>query len=133
MKNKKYGKNLSWDDFDDAVLRIAKKFKGKVEGVYGVKRGGLCLAVALSHELQIPLVTFPNSFDKKILWVDDIVETGKTLKEYLTYNMEYACWIKVGKHNCYSVHQGTSNAWIIFPWENKKRAIEDMEKYVISH
>tara|TARA_R110000803_G_scaffold30888_3_gene69339 strand:+ start:101 stop:502 length:402 start_codon:yes stop_codon:yes gene_type:complete len=133
MKSKTYAKDLSWDDFNNAVLKIANEFKGKVDGVYGVKRGGLCLAVALSHELEIPLVTFPNNLDSKILWVDDIVETGKTLKEYFPYNMEYACWVKVGTHDCYSVHQETSNTWIIFPWENKKRAIEDMEKYVISH
>jgi hypoxanthine phosphoribosyltransferase len=132
MKFKTYAKDLSWNDFDNAVLKIANKFRGKVDGVYGVKRGGLCLAVALSHELEIPLVTFPNNLDNKILWVDDIIETGKTLKEYLPYNMEYACWVNVGNHNIYSVITSKKDEWIIFPWENKKRAISDMEAYVNS-
>ena len=76
---------LTWEEFDHAILKIADYYSGvELNGVYGVYRGGLPLAVALSHKLKIPMLKEPQA---NALWVDEIVETGKTLREYLNYNM----------------------------------------------
>ena len=48
-------------------------------GIYGVPRGGLCLAVALSHKLKIKLISEPI---KNSLIVDDVYETGITLSTF---------------------------------------------------
>ena len=51
--------NFSWKSFDSAVKLAVSKYKDqKFVGVYGIPRGGLCLAVALSHHLKIPLLDF---------------------------------------------------------------------------
>jgi len=45
---------FTWSEFDKSVEQIANKCKFKeFSGIYGVPRGGLCLAVALSHRLKI--------------------------------------------------------------------------------
>ena len=58
-------KQLSWTQFDQAVAVLAERFAtGSFAGIYGVPRGGLCLAVALSHSLQKPLL---------LAWVSDVI------------------------------------------------------------
>ena len=43
-------KHFTWSEFDKSVEEIADKCKFReFSGIYGVPRGGLCLAVALSH------------------------------------------------------------------------------------
>ena len=45
---------FTWSEFDKSVEYIADKCKIlEFSGIYGVPRGGLCLAVALSHKLNI--------------------------------------------------------------------------------
>ena len=71
---------FTWSEFDKSVEQIANKCKfKKFSGVYGVPRGGLCLAVALSHQLKIELISEPI---KNSLIVDDIYETGITLTTF---------------------------------------------------
>ena len=67
---------LSWAQFDQAVQQLASRFAGSaVNGVYGVPRGGLCLAVAIRHASDRPLLSAP---DTSSLIVDDFYETGRT-------------------------------------------------------
>ena len=71
---------FTWEEFDKSVESIANKCKFlEFSGIYGVPRGGLCLAVALSHKLKINLISEPI---KNSLIVDDIYETGLTLKTF---------------------------------------------------
>ena len=71
---------FTWSAFDKSVEQIANKCKFKeFSGIYGVPRGGLCLAVALSHKLEIDLISKPI---KNALIVDDVYETGLTLTKF---------------------------------------------------
>ena len=71
---------FTWSEFDQSVEEIADKCRFKqFSGIYGVPRGGLCLAVALSHKLKIELISEPL---KNSLIVDDVYETGLTLTSF---------------------------------------------------
>ena len=73
---------FSWNEFDRSVEYIANQCKClKLSGVYGIPRGGLCLAVALSHRLNVKLTEKPIKFS---LIVDDVFETGKTLGHFIS-------------------------------------------------
>ena len=66
-------KQLNWADFDVCVQLLTERYRGRsFKGVFGIPRGGLCLAVGLSHSLGIPLLTTP---DNQCLIVDDVFET----------------------------------------------------------
>ena len=94
MKTIKYPYNEYKKDLNTLVKQIQKK-KVKYDFVLGVERGGLIPAVHLSHRLGIPFKTLSWSSqlkdgsmltwfilrNKKILLVDDIVDSGKTFLE----------------------------------------------------
>ena len=70
---------LDWIEFDELIYSIYTKCKNKkFEGIYGFPRGGLCIAVALSHSLGLPLLDEPKN---NSLIVDDIYDTGLTLEK----------------------------------------------------
>jgi len=111
---------LSWSDFGNLVEKLAdkiKKSKEKFDGVYGIPRGGLPLAVILSHKLNIPLVLEPT---ENSLIADDTSDTGKTLKK--TRHKKIAtlfstAWTSM-KPDFFISMKKSKDDWIIFPWEH---------------
>tara|TARA_Y100001968_G_scaffold326958_1_gene371019 strand:- start:1542 stop:1937 length:396 start_codon:yes stop_codon:yes gene_type:complete len=120
---------LSWKEFDFSVDFISKLCYDKTfSGVYGLPRGGLCLAVALSHSLQIPLQEHPQP---NSLIIDDIYETGKTLNKFrYIEDITVIVWISKIKPEWWkTVEIVDSDEWIVFPWENYLFASKDEENY----
>ena len=73
---------ISWNLIDEAVTDIAFNIKNtnkNFKGVYGIPRGGLILAVMLSHKLDLPLIMSKDELDENSIIIDDIADTGKTL------------------------------------------------------
>ena len=123
---------LNWEEYNSCIKSITLSCKGqKFSGVYGIPRGGLCLAVALSHSLDIPLVT---EITDGCLVVDDVYETGKTLSHIRTIpgTTTFVWFSKVTPQWWNAVEIVSSDEWLIFPWENKNRAKEDMKAYQLS-
>ena len=123
---------LNWKEFNDCIHHISKKCKNKdLKGVYGFPRGGLCLAVALSHSLEIPLLKEPQN---NSLIVDDIYETGQTLSSIkkLTNIKVFVWYSKVKPTWWYTYKLLKTNEWIIFPWERISKADKDKQDYIIS-
>ena len=121
---------FTWSEFDKSVDHIANKCKFlEFSGIYGVPRGGLCLAVALSHKLKINLISEPI---KNSLIVDDIYETGHTLNTFK--NIEGAMFfVLISKINptwWNTVFKSEKNEWIVFPWENTFNAQSDRNEYI---
>lgn len=112
---------MSWEQFDKACLDLLKQMQNSsliANSIYGVPRGGLCLAVNLSHLLKIPLITSKSKITKNTLIVDDIIDTGKTLEDYIQKNYQTAT-LYYKSHSKYkpNFYALTTNRWIIFPWE----------------
>ena len=121
---------FSWKEFDKCVEHIANECKLlDLSGVYGVPRGGLCLAVALSHKLNINLITKPI---KNSLIVDDIYETGVTLNKFKDIEgaMFFVLFSKINPTWWNSVHVSEKNEWIVFPWENTLNSQTDRNYYI---
>ena len=109
MKTINYPYNEYKKDLNKLVKQIEKS-KIKYDYILGVERGGLIPAVHLSHRLGIPvktltwssilkdssMVTYFLLRNKKLLLVDDIVDSGKTFLEIFErfWNMDTAVLIR---------------------------------------
>lgn len=124
---------LNWHDFSIAISRLEYQLKNvkNAVGVYGVPRGGLMLAVALSHRLGLPLLLEPQD---GMIWVDDIIDSGKTVKEMAHKPAAIGCW--VNRNNAQladvSAYVLFDDDWIVFPWEQEYNALYDLEAYECS-
>lgn len=121
-------RHLNWAEFDAAVERIAAMGQGMtLSGVYGLPRGGLPLAVALSHRLGVPLLQAP-AFG--CLLVDDVYETGRSLEPYQGLPALTAVWISKAEPTWWKAAEvAASSEWLVFPWENPAAAQTDEEGY----
>ena len=121
---------FTWNDFDKSVLHIANKCKSlELSGIYGVPRGGLCLAVALSHKLNINLISEPR---KNSLIVDDVYETGITLNTLKDIDGAtfFVLFSKMKTKWWNTVFISEKSEWIVFPWENTFNFQSDRKNYI---
>jgi len=110
--------NVLWEDVNDYITDLIKHVPENVTGVYGIPRGGLILAVILSHKLDVPLLQAPC---KNCIVIDDIADTGTTLQHYAQSGyyittMFYYRYSKVVPDYWYFEK---TKEWITYPWENK--------------
>ena len=121
---------FTWTEFDESVEYIANKCKFlNFSGIYGIPRGGLCLAVALSHKLKIKLISEPM---KNSLIVDDVYETGHTLTNFKDIEgaVFFVLFSKIKPTWWNTVFISKKNQWIVFPWENTLNSKSDREEYI---
>lgn len=116
---------FTWEDFDTAINEIAFRVKSigyRPTSIYGIPRGGLIVAVALSHKLDIPITNGIGFRSKRLLVCDEICETGKTLS---LYGEGCATAVIHFKQNSLFIpdiglYEKPDNSWIVYPWENKE-------------
>lgn len=124
---------LSWDEVETAVESLAYQIKNsdkKIDSINGIARGGLIPAVMLSHKLGIPFMNEDNNSEGYILMIDDICDTGETLKFYsnyeyiLTATIHYKQLAMVKPDFYYSL--APKDKWIVYPWEQvDSKTIQD--------
>ena len=120
---------ISWDDINVLVEDLCNTIVSsgaQIKSITGIQRGGLIPAVMISHKLNIPYVSRIN---KDTLVVDDICDTGETLKKSIapyTATLHYKP-TAVFTPDFYAKEVGTE--WIVYPWERKDSdAIQDYLK-----
>ena len=121
---------FTWSDFDKSVEHIFNECKFlEFSGIYGVPRGGLCLAVALSHKLKLNLVSEPI---KNSLIVDDVYETGITLNTFKDIEgaMFFVLFSKIKPKWWNTVYISKKREWIVFPWESTLNSQSDRNEYI---
>ena len=114
---------ISWEDtglmLENLVGQILQSGK-RFDGVYGVPRGGLPIAVYLSHHLNLPMLMHPS---RDSLVCDDISDTGKTLQSYRNRTIAtlYSTkWTKA-KPDFFVELKKRKDDWVVFPWENYEK------------
>lgn len=144
----------SWNDIHEACERMVEDLGDwRPDIIMPITRGGLIPGVMLSHLMNIKQVS-PITIqtrdgseghvdpywqvacatlrDTKVLVVDDIVDSGKTVELMLNYNpqdnirfsaitLNLDCDVadKVNFLTGYHIDKGSSpDLWIVFPWEN---------------
>ena len=159
----------SWEGMYESLLELARKIRKagfKPDIVVGVARGGWPVARVMSDLLENPevanvkaefylgvaetkkepIITQPVSTSvrsKKVLVVDDVADTGKSLalvKEHL--KEQGAAVIRIATIYCkpWSTlkpdwFERQTERWIVFPWERKetiKRILEKCRKEGVS-
>jgi len=130
---------ITWEQYDDYITKIfdwvdqLQRYQGlQLGAVYGLPRGGLPIAVSLSHELNLPLLMdyYDRKIvtDKQILVVDDIADTGHTLKGFENeHNVIVTLHFheqSIVKPDFYCEEKG--DKWIVYPWErDDSEALQD--------
>ena len=121
---------FTWSEFDKCVEQIAIKCKFlDFSRIYGVPRGGLCLAVALSHKLKINLISEPK---KNALIVDDVYETGITLSTFKDIEGAnfFVLFSKISPTWWNTVYLSEKSEWIVFPWEDNLNSQNYYNDYI---
>ena len=118
---KKYCYSL--DEFNADVPKLAEKIYRSgivIDGIYGVPQGGISLALALSNKLNLPLVD--DYVNSHVLVVDDLIDSGKTRKEF-PHNYFACLHEKKNKAVSASLRKKTFSLyknvqdWIVYWWE----------------
>lgn len=119
---------IPWLKYKQDIHELAGKLsKQRFCGIYGIPRGGLVIAVNLTHILKLRLFSAPlaqKHGDFPLLVVDDVSDTGKTLirlkKRLDARKIDFVVATLYRKDQTeyepdFCVR--TINQWIEFPWE----------------
>lgn len=131
MSGKEY---YSWAEYDTDIKALAARIKAQkidFDNIYGLPRGGLVVAVSLSHALNKPLLFEDAKITNRTLLVDDIIETGGTLRRLVEKSKIKNPKVAVVYFN---KEKGTIQPtifaheqikWVVFPWETENSSKYD--------
>ena len=123
---------VDWSTYGEDLEKLGSQIpRGEFGAIYAPPRGGLPVATFLSHYLGIErlLVTLGdvvNCEESNILLVDDLSDTGKTLRN-LTTNLKFLekrYKVATLYRKDETVYEPdycvrTINAWVVFPYERE--------------
>ncbi len=112
---------ISWEEVGKMIDELAIKIKEsgiKFDGIFGVPRGGLPLAVILSYKMDIPVLLYPTA---NTLVVDDISDNGFTLQRLKNKKIAtiYSTDWTITKPDWFVEKKLSKEHWLVFPWEKK--------------
>jgi len=121
---------FTWNQFDTACSDIVAKIRQQgwsFNTIYGLPRGGLIIAVKLSHLLNLKLILNSSQIDNNTLVVDDIADTGKSLQKLIdeirikshvaSYRVVTLFYHKQSEVAPDIWLYEKTDRWIHFPWE----------------
>lgn len=153
----------SWDKIYEMLLNLASRIRGANFGpdvIVGISRGGWPPARIMSDLFENPelanvraefylgvaetksqpMITQPISVSvagKKVLVVDDVTDTGKSLhlvRSHLEKHGSTEVKIATIYYKPWSIlvpdwYEKETSSWVIFPWERKETVRSVIEKY----
>lgn len=133
---------VEWNDVEKICTNLGQRIGQFTtpEYIYGIPRGGLVPATILSHALGVPLIIDDMVARKlayegrRILVVDDINDTGRTLSQWRIGENVQTIVLYEREGTTYRAdwvgEMITHTGWLLMPWENQRRAFEDMADYL---
>lgn len=106
-----------WDDITILVDELCSTIATsgvQIKSITGIERGGLIPAVMISHKLNIPYTTKIN---KDTLVVDDICDSGETLKNMVAGYTATLHYKKTASFTPDFYSKEVGEEWIVYPWE----------------
>ncbi len=104
-----------WSDIDQLAEKIPA---GKYSFIYGIPRGGVPVAMALSQKLRVPMIGGNGDFGQDgILYVDDIVDTGRTAARFHGDVAAIHQSNRFPKEKAPTYYVKESTDWIRYWWE----------------
>jgi GTP cyclohydrolase IA len=120
----------SIEEFEKDVLSLANQIRQhpdflRFTSIYGVPKGGVPLAVALSRELGLRLSNHRSAFPFEVLVVDDIIDSGTTRKRFHQHHFACLhCKNVAEAEPTFAVHANVDK-WIQYWWEGEEKPAED--------
>lgn len=129
MNNKE---KITYDCYKVAIAEIARQIKEKkrcYKSIYPIPRGGYFTAIELSRLLNTPIECDKANIDHTTLVVDDICDSGKTIKEFDGYDTAVA-FVKERPLNkvSFSGRIVPENDWLVFPDEHETTVEENITR-----
>lgn len=129
MNNKE---KITYDCYKVAIAEIARQIKEKkrcYKSIYPIPRGGYFTAIELSRLLNTPIECDKANIDHTTLVVDDICDSGKTIKEFDGYDTAVA-FVKERSLNkvSFSGRIVPENDWLVFPDEHETTVEENITR-----
>jgi xanthine phosphoribosyltransferase len=135
---------MTWEHFEEAIQSAVAELSqhalppDRPIGVYGIPRGGLILAVTLSHRLSIPWLPKPQP---GCILVDDVIETGHTMqtlinsvhKQHPGQSLDWRAWVWISKNLLPRIgyHRYVDpKTWVCFPWSDPLKIEEERKAYL---
>ena len=123
-------RKITWDHVNGAIASIIEQMdimNYKPTKVCGVTRGGLVAGVMLSHYFGAAFEAISPDHvllnDKDVLIVDDIYDSGKTIKQLRKLNprAQFAALYFNDHHADDEIEfygfSYNGNQWLVYPWE----------------
>lgn len=137
--NTKY--NLAWDYYFRLINKLHQKIDWDAEEfdyIVAINRGGNIIGTILSHKTRLPLVVMDKEevpdVRGKLLIVDDISDTGRTLLKVISNLQTGTSYRTATLHVQPHTHQmpdfyvATTRAWVTYPYERVKGTIYAQKK-----
>ena len=123
---------ITYDRYKVAIAEIARQIKEKkrcYKSIYPIPRGGYFTAIELSRLLDTPIECDKANIDYSTLVVDDICDSGRTIKEFDGYDTAVA-FAKERSLKKVSFCGGIvpENDWLVFPNEHETTVEENITR-----
>lgn len=115
-------KHISKEQYLNDIALVGAQLRTKIEdkklhidNIYPVPRGGYFPAIEIAKILNLPLNT--GEINKKTLIVDDIVDTGHTIRKLSDSNPVAAIYVSSRSRSIPVAYAGLLTEWVVLPEE----------------
>ena len=119
-------RKINWEEFDRLIDKLEVKINKsgeKFDGITGIARGGLVVAICLSHRLNLRFVGEGTRINlwEQILITDDVVDSGNTLSK-INGNYKFKTASLHLRHTSKIIPdfyvKKIQEEWVSYPWED---------------